>query len=80
MNFFLDQLDFQSHEGGPNWEIFNPKGNRFYLPNSLGLGWQRSNSTIVLDGVLDDFIDFASTVCLYNFLIATYGFEFSFIS
>jgi len=47
-------------EGGPNWEIFNPKGNRFYLPNALGPGWQNSKSTISLDVNLQNLVDFWS--------------------
>lgn len=51
----VDRIDFQ--EGGPNWEIFNPKGNRFYLPSSLGLGWQGSRSTFNFKVDLFDLID-----------------------
>jgi len=56
-----DQVDLHFQEGGPNWEIFNPRGNRFYLPNSLGPGWQNSNSTVTLDVILENLIDFDST-------------------
>lgn len=57
-------MDIPYIEGGPNWEIFNPKGNRFYLPNSLGPGWQSALSTAMLkfDVTLDQLIDFDSKV------------------
>ncbi len=77
-------MDIPLHEGGPNWEIFNPKGifkniflcvfifydykfdesfhiskgNRFYLANSLGPGWQDSKSTVSMDIDLETLIEF----------------------
>ncbi|KAJ6634674.1 Cobalamin trafficking protein CblD, partial [Pseudolycoriella hygida] len=48
-------------DGGPNWEIFNPKGNRFYLPNALGPVWLCKNSIFSpLNVNLEDLIDFGS--------------------
>jgi len=57
-NNVRDQCKSNYLEGGPNWEIFNPKGNRFYLPNSLGPGWQNPNSTISLNVNLSKLINF----------------------
>lgn len=61
-NLSIDKLDLHLHEGGPNWEIFNPKGNRFYLPNSLGPAWQSAKSIIELNVNLYSLIDFDSKV------------------
>lgn len=58
----LDQKDSIFQEGGPNWEIFNPKGNRFYLPNSGGPWWQNERSTISTKVNLNHLIDFDSKV------------------
>lgn len=45
------------YEGGPNWELFNPRGNRFILPNSVGLAWH-TPKTIENNMSLSDYIDF----------------------
>ncbi|XP_037034676.1 uncharacterized protein LOC119073368 [Bradysia coprophila] len=47
------------HEGGPNWELFNPRGNRFFLPNAMGLAWQNPK-TIEKNVKLENLIDFKS--------------------
>ncbi|KAG4072007.1 hypothetical protein HA402_010944 [Bradysia odoriphaga] len=46
-------------EGGPNWEIFNPNGNRFFLPSATGLAWLNPK-TIERNVKLENLIDFKS--------------------
>lgn len=55
---YTDETDYNSSEGGPNWELFAPRGNRFFLPGSLGPAWQGSSTTAACDGDLDSLIDF----------------------
>jgi len=51
--------DKSEYEGGPNWEIFNPKGNRFYLQSGgLGPAWQSSKTTVDLNASLYRLLDF----------------------
>lgn len=66
INIRLDKLHHAHQEGGPNWEIFNPNGNRFYLPNSLAPGWQNPRTTYESAGVyLEKLVDFDSKVNSY---------------
>lgn len=74
--FRLDKVDVHFHEGGPNWEIFNPNGNRFYLPNSLGPGWQNSKSTVSLDVHVENLIDFESKVNSYPHKLTWFSTQF----
>lgn len=41
-----------------NWELFSSKGNRFFLPGSLGPAWVNSTTTIYADVFLNDLVDF----------------------
>lgn len=64
-HWFTDRVDSHFQEGGPNWEIFNPQGSRFYLPYSLGPGWQNGRSTVKVDNLnISDLVDFESQVTL----------------
>jgi len=52
--------DHQHFEGGPNWELLSPTGNRFYLPNSCGPAWQNNSTTTPAENCLDELVDFFS--------------------
>lgn len=56
----VDESGRLGSEGSLNWELFSPKGNRFYLPGSLGPAWHSATTTIYADVDLDDLIDFES--------------------
>lgn len=56
-----DETKWIGAEGGPNWELFAPKGNRFYLPGSLGPAWQ-SAATTIHSPTLQNLVDFDSKV------------------
>lgn len=58
----VDETDYNSSEGGPNWELFAPRGNRFFLPGSLGPAWQGTSTTAACDGNLENLIDFEDDV------------------
>lgn len=58
----LERTERFQQEGGPNWEIFNPSGNRFYLPNASGPGWHSPSSTIGVNVKLEKLVDFYSMV------------------
>ncbi|XP_014294892.1 methylmalonic aciduria and homocystinuria type D homolog, mitochondrial [Microplitis demolitor] len=61
-------IDNGELDNNPNWELFGPRGFRFYLPGSIGPGWLDQSTTaqvetrsILLpnnDGELDDSDDF----------------------
>lgn len=55
-----DETGFLGGEAGPNWELFAPRGNRFYLPGSLGPAWQNAGTVISVETSLDILIDFES--------------------
>lgn len=57
---FTDDANFLGGEGSPNWELLAPKGNRFFLPGSLGPAWQGANTTVTLDTTLENLVDFSS--------------------
>lgn len=41
-----------------NWELFSSKGNRFFLPGSLGPAWINNLTTIYADVQVEDLVDF----------------------
>lgn len=59
-NTISDESGRLGSEGSLNWELFSSKGNRFFLPGSLGPAWVNNQTTIYADVVLDDLIDFQS--------------------
>lgn len=60
-SIFISYTDGWFSEGNANWELFSPKGNRFYLPGLLGPAWQSSSTTVknVITNV-SDLVDFES--------------------
>lgn len=56
---FLD--DNRHFEGGANWEILAPRGNRFFLRNNIGPSWLSHTTTINLTlDCLEQIVDFKS--------------------
>lgn len=55
-----DETGYLAGEAGPNWELFAPRSNRFYLPGSLGPAWQNAGTVIAVETPLDVLIDFES--------------------
>lgn len=64
-NFFVDDAN-ENSEGSPNWELFAPTGNRFFLPGSLGPAWQGSSTTATSDLEIGHLIDFDSKVIFWK--------------
>lgn len=56
----LDESGRLGAEGSLNWELFSSKGNRFFLPGSLGPAWINNLTTIYADVVLHDLVNFGS--------------------
>lgn len=63
-----EEADYNSNEGGPNWELFAPRGNRFFLPGSLGPAWQGATTTAATETDLEKMIDFKKDVNYINVL------------
>lgn len=53
-----DETGYLAGEAGPNWELFAPRSNRFYLPGFLGPAWQNAGTVIAVETPLDVLIDF----------------------
>lgn len=60
-NPITDESGRLGSEGSLNWELFSPKGNRFFLPGSSGPAWLSSTTTIYADVVLEELVDYKST-------------------
>lgn len=65
-----DESHDNNAEGSPNWELFAPTGNRFYLPGSMGPAWQgASSSASAADMDIEQLIDFDAVILfIYTFL------------
>lgn len=59
ININTDESNDNTAEGSPNWELFAPTGNRFFLPGSMGPAWQgASTSASAADMDIENLIDF----------------------
>lgn len=56
--FVSDESGRLGAENSLNWELFSSKGNRFFLPRSLGPAWLNNSTTIYADLLLNDLVAF----------------------
>lgn len=57
-HFVSDESGRLGAENSLNWELFSSKGNRFFLPRSLGPAWLNNSTTIYADLLLNDLVAF----------------------
>lgn len=58
----LPDDNYVMSEYSPNWELFSPKGNRFYFPNGIGPAWQGATTTIHVEIPLENLVDLNDNV------------------